>query len=282
MKPILLLIALFSVLVCCNPGVENTIIHPDKLLAVTSVISPADPLLKVYVHRSSSIGQKISKENTIEKNAEVMISDGDREVILYYNEESECYESDNYFQEVQDGTQFTLHVKTHDNLSVKAVSTLPPKPGQPELTGYTSDIFYHLTAEWNNTSGYPYFTVFGKAEGKFINPILGIMDIAGVSFEETGSNFRNQQPGRNILNGQIYIGNGLTDDVLVKITLVHIDDNLVKYAKTSRDYQNWLFNNDGSGIIPSFRENTPVHSNIEGGFGIFGSYNANTTSKKIN
>lgn len=42
--------------------------------------------------------------------------------------------------------------------------------------------------------------------------------------------------------------NGLTGDVLLKITLAYMDDNLFKYAKTSRDYQNWLFNNDGSSI----------------------------------
>jgi hypothetical protein len=60
----------------CDPNVELERIVPEKLLAVSSFISPQDTSFKVFVFRGSPFGSTVKMDSAAVKDALVTISDG--------------------------------------------------------------------------------------------------------------------------------------------------------------------------------------------------------------
>lgn len=276
MKSAWIVFVLMAVLTSCDPGVEIDNIPTSKLLYVNGRISPRDSSLKVYIFRAAGLSERINSDSLIEKRARVTISDGTRETILQYYEHTLQYEGINIFKDAADGTKFTLTVTTPDHVTVVAHSVLPPKPKLISFHCNYSNNLLKYSLVWDNPGGHKYFQAWTGLEGSMID-VVGNKGFIRYTINlplEPEVFFWDKQPvGVNNITDSIPIMFKLTGPTKVSFTLANIDESVWKYEKTSDKYESWLSNAEESSIIPVFQEPAQIYNNIEGGFGIFASYN---------
>lgn len=283
MKSTWIVCVLMAVLTSCDPDVEIENIPAGKLLYVNGRISPRDSSLKVYVFRAAGLSEWIRSDSLVEKKARVTISDGARETTLQYYAGTMQYEGINIFKDAADGTTFTLTVITPDGITVVAHSILPPKPKLISFQCNYRNNLLKYSIVWDNPGGYKYFQAWTSLAGLTIDGVgnTGFIRYTNNLPLEPGVFFWDRQPaGINSIADSIPIIYKLEGPAKVSFTLANMEESVWKYEKTSEKYGNWLSNAEESSIIPVFREPAQVYNNIEGGFGIFASYNP-TDSLKI-
>lgn len=135
-------------------------IKPEKLLAVTSFISPQDSVFKVFVFRGSPLGSTIKKDSAAVKDALVTISDGIGYDTLYLTFEinpntgpgtrSYRYSGKKQNVIVTTGGTYQLNVQTPSGENIHAECTIPPTPGAPAVTGERENDDYNFIVQWRN------------------------------------------------------------------------------------------------------------------------------------
>lgn len=284
MRIVSLFCLLIVVLSSCDPGVEISNPTADKLLYINGKFSPRDSSLKVTVMRAAGLSERLSDDEQMAKDARVTISDGTREATLRYNSYWQRFEGLNIFQDAKAGTKFTLVATTPDGARAVAQSILPPKPKIISFycTLENNRLKYRLV--WDNVEGHRYFQAWYSLQGV-------AEDLQGKPWPinymenlplEPQVFFWDQQPtGRNSLNDSTTLIYQLKGRSTVSFTLANMEDKTWKYEKTYSKYQSWLSNAQEPSIIPVFREPIDVYNNIEGGFGIFASFNCTDSLKVV-
>jgi|GEM_PF-1716226 len=284
-RPALLLLAglsLLALLPACDPGVEGPGIPPDRLVAVSSFISPQDSLLTVYVIRGQAIGGKIQDEAAVISDAVVELSDAVNRVPLGYNPTTKRYETPAGRLPIRAESTYFLTVTTFDRQRLTSQCRVPVAPTNLRLESNPQSRDIEFEAIWEVPAGNPYALL--QFVTPPLNPNTGPFIDGNVRLDVPG-NFTignyltdSQQSGRNVIQGRVldatrWPGNSL------RMEVANLEASLHRYLTDYRDLSTW--NNNTDGFIPSFREPKALYSNIEGGIGIFAAYNRSELVQKI-
>ncbi len=219
-------------------------------IVLFSVISPRDTVIRVSVHKNEPVSGEIPKSNRI-MNAQVSITDGVDTVYMVMPEENSAY-----YEYTIDTIKFRIKAGITYHLSA------------------TSPEGLHATA----STKVPLNTVDFKSIDVDIDGGLRIIfdNIPGENDYYVISHFRiDQQFGfiyndelLQLIHGKDILGNRLiTKRVTLKSGI---------YIIGLTDYNYYQYHKDLIELAISggpFNEPSPIHTNIEGGLGLFGSYN---------
>lgn len=274
MKNRLCLYVIFGLLsFSCDSQVEGEIVPIEELISVSSVISPQDSIFHAYVFHAGALGAVSNSHTSAVKDAQVIISDGFVGDTLIYNDERKRYEVKRKNLIIESMKSYFLTIKTASGKILKADCSIPPSPEVPEIKGKREQEDYVFTINWNNLTGFKYFTLALVAEGKFTyaspegmrTVLLSARLLEGTCF-----------PSKNQLDVNIYDGivpaAYLAKKPRLRVVLRYIEEDLYHYLVSYKKYEEWQSDNEGN-LIPNFREPLPIHSNIDGGVGIFAGYN---------
>lgn len=274
MKNKLFIYALFSSLsFSCDSGVEDEIIPIEELISVSSIISPQDSVFHAYLFHAGALGTVTNSHTSSVKDAQVIISDGFVSDTLIYNDERKRYEANRKYLIIEPMKSYFLTIRTASGKILSAECSIPPSPEMPEIKGKREDEDYVFTIDWNNPTGFKYFNLALIAEGKFTysypegmrTELLSARLLEEIYF-----------PSKNQVDFNSYEGivsaAYLADTPKLRVVLRYIQEDLYDYLVSYKKYEEWESDNEGN-LIPNFREPLPIHSNIDGGVGIFAGYN---------
>ena len=274
MKNRLCLYVIFGLLsFSCDSQVEGEIVLIEELISVSSVISPQDSIFHAYVFHAGALGTVTNSHTSTVKDAQVIISDGFVGDTLIYNDERKRYEAKRKNLIIESMKSYFLTIKTASGKILSAECSIPPTPEVPEIKGKREKEDYVFTINWNNLTGFKYFTLALIAEGKFTYSypegirmvLLSARLLEDIYF-----------PSKNQLDVNIYDGivpaAYLAKKPKLRVILRYIEEDLYHYLVSYKKYEEWQSDNEGN-LIPNFREPLPIHSNIDGGVGIFAGYN---------
>lgn len=302
----ILLIACLAFLSGCESLIND--LDQDKLpkieskLAVECYISPQSPRLEAVITQSQPLFGPATYNPEYVRNAQVFLSDGQSRVQLMFQDSAFNYVADTSAFRIVPGKTYTLTVDD-GNRFVKASCTVPVKlPVIKSFTvekihsGFGTDSLASIKLSWEDIKGE---TNFYNLRGYYV-------------FEQTSLSFDNETndavPYRYINKSQLYFGNrSIYNDINldginfnspensiylpqnieftyqdkngvkksfytnpkiseIRLEVLHIDEN---YYKFYRSLENTDFQDN------PFVEPTLIFSNIEGGLGCFGAFNAN-------
>ncbi len=272
-----------ALLMACNPGVETNFIEPQRLVTVSSFISPQDSLLTVYLYRAQPLGTVAPEESTIEKTATVEISDGTRAVRLVYQPGRFRYERPAAALLILPGKSYFLTVKTADGISLKSQCRVPSAVSDLRLDGVRQNQDFEFEATWTAPPGNAFAqVVFSTPNAAVSGPtLLGNirLDLPGAQSMANSWLTDQQRSGKNTIGGRV-VDVARIQPISLKMDVLNLEQPLHRYLTDYRDLANWNANTDG--FIPTFREPKPVFSNVQGGTGIFAAYNRSARVLKIN
>ena len=176
---------------------------------------------------------------------------------------------------------YFLNVQTPSGESAKAECTIPPAPGKPAVSGVKDNNDYRFLVNWRNDSLYKYFILILDAEGQYesITPIGTYRNHLRPSFLEHILFPSDAQILDNSYEA-ILQNAYLAENPVLKVSVRNIEEGLFKYFKSYQHYDDWDTNNSGN-IFPNFQEMPLIYSNINGGVGIFGSYNESSMQLEL-
>jgi Domain of unknown function (DUF4249) len=253
----------------CNPDVEIERIATDKLVAVSSFISPQDSVVSVNVYRGKALGEIARSDNVIVTNAKVSMTDGTKSYDLKYNSKSSRYEIDNTILKVTALKTYSLQVITADGIVLKASCQVPATPSGLIIKGYRSGNNYVYGFDWPNDALIRYFIYNTELVDVKFTPKLGATLGPSVGFSfglpiYDSNNNKQKNIENTVFNAY------LADKVSIQIKFSSLDQNLYNYLKTNSEAYIWSANS--SEFVPNLKEPQPVFTNIVGGVGIFGAY----------
>lgn len=283
-----LIFGLLVAFTACEKEVTNIKLpQASSKLVVTSFISPQDTLLRVSVVESvPAIGKSTLSSNTI-RNATVIMSSGDRSVTFTYHDTVQAYVADADALPIVQGNTYALEVVDTKGRKVEATCTVPiNQPVGVEMaidsakSDYSDFMQYYMTLSWQDTPGeINYYRIFAEIattqgnhtpfpqriyfEGSY-NDISLFTDnrLDGAKFSSSrGSiwkpSYNPDYPTTNTLFGY----------------LLNTDEHYYRYHQSLNNN----YNTDGN----PFAEPVLLYSNMNGGLGVFASYNRNTVSMPI-
>ncbi|WP_177194003.1 DUF4249 family protein [Dyadobacter sp. SG02] len=269
-----------ALMICgCNTGVQVEDIPPERLLAISSFVSPQDSMISVYVYKGQKVGSVIKSDSARISDAVVIVSNGSKEINLLYNDSTKRYEAENVFRNSEPGTILSLKVTAPEQLTASATAVIPPKPNAVSVQGARVGKDYLFSVIWENSSSYKFYNVWAEVEGEIrssigIFPLITSIDIPDNSFYFPSDK---QASGRNSETGIVNSAYDATSErVVLAVTVANVDDTFFKFYKSFREYQTWLDNTSDN--LPNFKESVPIYSNIINGTGYFAAYNS---SKEI-
>lgn len=265
-------------IVSCNSGVEVERISPTDLIAVSSLISPQDSVVRVNVYQGKALGEIVRSDAAIITDAKVAIEEGGIIRILVFDAKTNSYSISNQELKVAPSKQYKLQVTTKSGLVLKAVCIVPPNPDMVIIKGLQEGNDYIFNLEWPVLDKVAFFTFSFDLTDVIFKPQLGASSGPSLGFT-TGSNlFNNNDRPSKLIESKVF--NAFrAEKVSLKTTFYSLEGNAFNYLKTKTDAYNWSSNT--SGLIPNLREPQPVFSNIQGGVGIFGAYNQAITITPI-
>lgn len=275
------LAVIFSSLLACDPNVDIENIAPNKLLAVSSFISPQDTLFKVFVYRAAPIGSTVKIDSAAVKDALVTISDGLKYDTLYLSYETHPVtevKSYRYIGKkknvvVVTASTYYLQVQTPSGESVNALCTIPPEPGKPVVSGVQENNDFRFFIDWSNSQLHKYFTIILDADGQYErvhqNGIIKT-DLEPSLLEpiEFPSDTQVAYNSYEAILPNAYVA----ENPVLKVSVRNVSEQLFDYFKSYQRYEEWEANNSGN-LFPNFQEMPLIYSNINGGVGIFAGYN---------
>ncbi|AEI50514.1 DUF4249 family protein [Runella slithyformis] len=276
MRCILFITLLAGVLSSCESGVEIERIPLNKLIAISSFISPQDSVLCVHVYRGQEMGSILRPDSAVIREAQVTISDGIRMTAFTYNASRKCYTLSSQIADIQPEKEYRLQVKV-GNTVCNASCRIPPNPVVPNVNQSKVNDDFIALFNWPSSEKNRYYIfnyslrdiVFRSQIGNPIGPYIRT---------PTNTLFDRQDKEANEMEIRV-INAFKADRVSLAVFYQAVDENTYKYLKTYQDFSNWQNNTDH--LIPNLREPQPVFDNIEGGIGIFGGYNRLDTLFKI-
>ncbi|WP_170118944.1 DUF4249 family protein [Dyadobacter jiangsuensis] len=266
----------------CDTGVQVEDIPPERLLAISSFVSPQDSLIAVYVYKGQKVGSVIKSDSARIRDATVKVSNGSKHVNLSYNQSSKRYEAENLFRNSEPGTILSLEVIAPEQLTAYATAVIPPKPNDVSVKGTRVGKDYLFSVNWENPGSYKFYNVWAEVEGEIrssigIFPLITSIDIPDNSFYFPSDK---QASGRNSESGIVNSAYDATSErVVLTVTVANVDDTFFKFYKSFREYQTWLANTSDN--LPNFKESVPIYSNIRNGTGYFAAYNSNKKTVSI-
>ncbi len=285
---------------------ESRLPTREEKLVVYSMISPQDTLVSVWVSLSKPIFTEVDPAilvpvvvggdtiSYIEKglnSAQVILNDGQKDLILPYNIKQNKYSGKNDLKNpfIVVGKTYTLKVIAN-GMSAEASTSIPNEIPQLELldftlkknTGFQTNYENSLKLRANDTENLLNYALFassvsidsvplvdknGNKTGKFkVNNIENRIFFDDFrSFSSTNYKLPIEILGTGNINGG---SAGNTKDPYFSrlyVDLRKTDKNYFEYERFRRS------NRSGN----PFTEPTPLFSNIKGGLGVFGSYNSN-------
>lgn len=273
----------------------------DSKLVIACFISPQDTVLSAKVTETKVlIGSTGDIRNDLE-NATVKLSDGVKTVQLVYSATLGYYRILPKELPIIVGKTYSIDVSTPDGRKVNATTTVPNNVPIKEIkvdsssntsgfggnqvvnTSYTVKVIWQDIA--NATNYYRALSVFDiiydipdSLDNKTIikKLITSIVDLRTLDDKDTDGQLlslsREYQPnnvGANIQGNQIELGKRLDK---IKVGLFQTDINYFNYHTSLRKQRE---NNN------PFAEPVLLFTNINGGFGCFGAYNANWQEAKL-
>ncbi|WP_428667516.1 DUF4249 domain-containing protein [Runella sp.] len=252
----------------CNSGVEIERISPENLVALSSFISPQDSIVRVYVYQGKALGDISRSETAVISDAKVTIEEEGKIHTLGFESKTNSYEISNQILKVTPSKHYTLQVTTKSGLVLKAACTVPSNPDTLLFESVKEGNDFVFSPVWPEKTSFFTFSfelknvIFNPKLGATTGPYLGVV---------TGNNlYESADRPNKLLENKVYNA-FLAETISLKITLYSLDKNAFNYMKTKVEAYNWSANT--SGLIPNLREPQPVYSNVQGGVGIFGSYN---------
>ncbi|WP_028667614.1 DUF4249 domain-containing protein [Runella zeae] len=256
-------------LLSCQSGVEIERISAENLFAVSSLISPQDSIVKVYVYQGKALGSVVRSGEAVIKDAKVSIEDDSTVHSLSFDAKNNSYFIDNRTLKVRASKSYRLRVSLSTGAILKGNCTVPPNPDKVVVAGNKegNDYAFSIQKPANNVS---FFTfnfelkniVFVPKLGASTGPYLGLLVGNGL-FD--AKDFTVNSIENKVFNAY------LAESVSLQTMLYSLDSHSYHYLKTRADAYTWEANT--SGLIPNLKEPKPLYSNIEGGVGIFGAYN---------
>jgi hypothetical protein len=291
----------------CESLVED--LDPGKLpnmgskLAVESYISPQSPSIEVIVTESQPLYGPATYNPTFIKNAEVTLSGNGRQIKLPFNDSTLRYHVDSSAFKILPGE--TYHLLVNDGKrTVKAHCTIPAKVPEiktvtvEQVAGpFSSDSTAWIDMSWQDISGennyysirgyavleettptynqqtgdiepFRHVNKFGIYHSSFSTLVFNDINLNGITFNAPRTSVY-LSPKRTI---NYLDKNGVEKTVYndaqmseVRLEVLNIDENYYKFYR-SMDASG---NQDNPFVEPSI-----IYTNIEGGLGCFGGYNA--------
>jgi hypothetical protein len=265
-------------IVSCNSGVEIERISPDNLVAVSSLISPQDSVVRVYVYQGKALGEIARSNAAIISDAKVTM-EGDNTIhSLVFDAKTNSYSISNQEIKITPSKQYKLQVTTKSGLVLKAACIVPPNPDMTIIKGWQEGNDYVFNLDWPILDKVAFFTFRFELTDVIFKPQLGASSGPSLGLI-TGINLFNNNDRPNKLIGSKVFNAFRAEKVALKTTFYSLESNAFNYLKTKDDAYSWSANT--SGLIPNLREPQPVFSNIQGGVGIFGAYNQAITITSI-
>ncbi|AEI47130.1 DUF4249 family protein [Runella slithyformis] len=262
----------------CDSGVETERISPDNLVAVSSLISPQDSVVRVYVYQGKALDELARSDAAIISDAQVTIEEGGILHSLVFDAKTNSYSISNQEIKIAASKRYNLQVTTKPGLVLKAACIVPPNPDMLLIKGWQEGNDYVFNLDWPTLDKVTFFTFRFELTDVIFKPQLGASSGPSLGFI-TGSNLFNNKDRPNKLFESKISNAFRAEKVALKTTFYSLESNAFNYLKTKDDAYSWSANT--SGLIPNLREPQPVFSNIQGGVGIFGAYNQAITVTSI-
>lgn len=274
------LVIMGLLLTACDSGVEIQNLMPQNLVSVSSLISPQDSVVRVYVYQGKALGDIARADSAVIKNAKVSIADDNAVSVLVFNSKTNAYEINNQVLKVMASKVYRLQVVTATGITLKAGCTVPPTPADVLIDGVKEGNDFLFNLNWPPLDKTEYFTFNFTLVDVIFKPRLGATFGPQMSLFSTLTRnlFNNKDRPNKPIESRV-INAFVAEKVSLKTTFYSMDESTFKYLSTKADANNW--NSNTSGFVPNLREPQPVFSNIEGGVGIFGGYNQKITIFKI-
>ena len=277
-------------IISCNSFV--TTIDPsdlpstDSKLVLACYISPQDTVISAKVTETKTILGTGGTRDDI-KNATVKLSDGTKTVSLIYSTDLQYYRALPSQMKIEVGKTYSIVVSTPDGRQVSASATVPSPVNIKEIkldSGVAVNISrnfnardvkeYYIKLIWQDVAGsVDFYRGFGLAQGIFTDRNNSTVSrIDGIDFTSTDD--KNSDGQLLALNVTYQPSRNSTKATLQKLTvgLFHADINYFNYHESLRKQRS---NNN------PFAEPVLLFSNVKGGFGCFGAYNANWLDLKL-
>jgi len=300
------MLSCFAFLSSCESMLND--LDQDKLpkieskLAVESYISPQSGEIKVMVTESQPLFGPAEYEPKYIKNAVVIISGEAGQVTIPFKDSLNSYVIKASQFKIEAGKRYSLTV-SDGKRTVKASCTVPARAvtiknfSITPVTGsrYPGDSFVTVKMSWDDIKGeVNYYALRGYSEieqksfsfnssgGEVRVVTQRIKNVFNFSYENflyTDTNIDGITFNSPVFNVSLYKynmnyidKNGVkqtvsSDPVLKEVyfEVLNMDENYYKFSKTIKDNDN----NDNPFVEPAL-----IYTNIEGGLGCFGAYNA--------
>jgi hypothetical protein len=258
----------------------------DSRLVLSCYISPQDTVIAAKLTETKTVISTGGTRADI-TNATMKISDGTKTVPLIYDNNLLYYRALPSQMKIEVGKSYFMTVSTPDGRSVSSKCTVPPSITIKEIkvdsgTAVTLKGLnarevkeYYLKLIWQDLPGsVDYYRGFGFVQGTFKdrnNTVTQRTD--GVDF--TGADDKNSDGQLLTLNVIYQPARNSTAATIQKLTvgLFHADINYFNYHESLRKQRG---NNNNPFVEPVL-----LYTNVEGGFGCFGAYNATWKELKI-
>lgn len=282
MRLIIYCLLVLSALVfsACDSGVEIEKIAPENLVSVSSLISPQDSVVRVYVYQGKVLGEVARADSAIIKNAKVSIADGNISSVLVFNSKTNAYEINNQVLKITALKTYRLEVVTATGVVLKASCTIPSTPAEVVIEGVKDANDFLFNLNWPPLDKTEYFTFKFELVDVLFKPRLGATSgpTMRFSFASAQSFFDNKDRPSKPIESAV-INAFVAEKVSLKTTFYSLDESTFKYLNTKAAANNW--NSNTSGFVPNLREPQAIFSNIEGGVGVFSGYNQRIAIFKI-
>lgn len=145
-------------IVSCNSGVELERILPADLIVVSSLISPQDSIVRVYVYQGKALGEVARSDAAIISDAKVTI-EGDNTIhSLVFDAKTNSYSISNQEVKISASKQYKLQVTTKSGSILKAVCIVPPTPDMTTIKGFQDGNDYIFNLDWPALDKVAFFT----------------------------------------------------------------------------------------------------------------------------
>jgi hypothetical protein len=307
----LLILSCAAVLFGCESMVgdldQSKLPKTESKLVVESYISPQSEEIVVRVTESQKLFGPSSYEPTYIKNATVTLSGAGVQIKIPYNDSSFSYRIPASAFKIEAGKKYDLLVSDATR-SVKATCTVPAN--QVTFKSYKIDTVYDypyrgytsitFKASWNDikaeknfyslrgyfeileTNGYSYNSSTGQVTLRRLpnktvhnneNYLITDTNLDGIAFDSQVYNvsIRSFTLGYIDQKGQRQNINSNPKLNKIQFEVLNLDENYYKFSRSMKDGGN----NDNPFVEPAL-----VYTNIEGGLGCFGAYNAGILTVK--
>ncbi len=318
MKPRLaigLLLLIGGLLAACgslkNEVSPNLIQKQGRQYVVNCYISPQDTLISAAISLTNPVLTSTSvSTTTAEPRATVTLADGDRFVVLPYDNLRAVYSADAKAFPVREGRTYTLTVKTADGQTLTSTATVPKAiPIQiitldsvQNVNGTTLTKEYTAQIIWRDAPGQ---ADFYRVAGQFVFTTQALNTSNEPQTGQSNLSFRRNRNTGDFVNDELLDGDILTSlpgylgisfnssrnapnpsDELSKLTLgrtyalARIDMVLFHTDEPYYRYHEAVLRQREAGNNP-FAEPILIPNNITGGLGCFGAYNRTSATLTI-